>query len=92
MMQLDVINLLLSLPKVDYSPLGISQIQSVMEKRLRLEENEGMLLAGSSKVTPKVYEDTTQGERAAGLINAMKFSTLLVVSVDKINIVGVMNI
>jgi hypothetical protein len=91
-MQSRVLTLFITQPKVAFSPTGISQIESVMRAFLKEEEDAGMLLAGSSDVQPKLYADTTVQQRAAGLLDSMKFSTTLEVSIDTVIINGTVSI
>ncbi len=91
-MRTDVLALLLTSPKVPFTPEGIAMIEQVMRKRLKLEEDAGSLVPGSSTVTPKLYEDTTVSERGNGLLQTMKFSAKLAVSIDKVVIRGSLTI
>lgn len=91
-MKTDVLTAMLVNPKIDFSPEGIAQMESVVRTRLKLEEDKRMLLAGSSTVTTVKYSDTTVGERGAGLLNAISFSAVLIVSIDKVRIRGSLTI
>lgn len=91
-MQLDVLALFLTQPKIAFTPTGITQIEEVMKKRLALEEQAGALLEGSGSVTPKLYADTTLVERGNGLLDSMKFSAVIAVSIDKVIIKGSLTI
>jgi hypothetical protein len=91
-MQLDVLALFIAQPKIAFTPTGITQVEEVMKKRLALEEQAGALLEGSGSVTPKLYADTTLIERGNGLLDAMKFSAVIAVSIDKVIIKGSLTI
>jgi hypothetical protein len=93
-MQNDLLALFLSQPKIPYTDTGIGMIYNIVNKRLQMAVDNGILASPDGGKTPAYTiqvtsaDDITPTQKATRAFNAMTFTGLLAGAVNTVQITG----
>lgn len=87
-MQADYLQLEIGNAKIPYTDGGIAMIQGTLLARLKLGEEAGGLVKGSSSVSVPLAANVPSGDRASRTLNGVTFASELAGAVHEANVTG----
>lgn len=91
-LQEDLFILLINLEKLPYTDAGISQVQSVIMRRLLVAESVGLLTAGSSAVFVPTAASALTADKIARVLKGVTFSAQLAGAIHSLTLNGTVTV